>query len=42
MIRELRGKRQHTEHQFKWDGQHRLIEFKKIRHYWHEYDKDFH
>ncbi|MCO6528747.1 MAG: RHS domain-containing protein [Lactobacillus sp.] len=42
VIRELRGKRQHTEHQFKWDGQHRLIEFKKIRHYWDEYDKDFH
>ncbi|OCG66919.1 hypothetical protein A9G41_11910 [Gilliamella sp. Nev5-1] len=42
VIRELRGKRQHTEHQFKWNGQHQLIEFKKIRHYWDENDKDFH
>lgn len=39
VIKELRGKRQHTEHQFKWDCQHRLIEFKKIRHY---RDNDFH
>ena len=42
IIRERRGKRQHTEHCFTWDGQHRLIEFKKIRHYHDAHDPQFH
>ena len=42
LIRERRGKRQHTEHCFTWDGQHRLIEFKKIRHYHDAHDPQFH
>ena len=42
LIRECRSKRQHTEHSFTWNGSHRLIEFKKIRHYHDAHDLQFH